>query len=324
MAQEYNVTWQEYNGTDYDTLYPKTKAVNVAINPTTSLSDVVVYGEPLRYNLSQQSLYFHKNGLLINRQTNNVDMYLSSENKDYADSYHLIDFNGIPTLSDKVADNISGNTNKITTVLDGDSNDIFTFSPNGSGTLSNMSITATMSSSRIHGFRIRIYSGNNLLWQSDVNGTSVSGGWTSGSEFTVQPNIEVVKNKSYSVRLFMERSGIGGISINAGTFALTFTGEVYQSGYFTTKQFTMTDGNKLQAWLYYTGTAPAVSYNVGSGSYTSIAPVSVTASVFMDGTACNVAKYEINGELIKNNVIRFKFDISSSTTIIKEMCGVLL
>ena len=318
MAKEINVKWQEYNGTDYDTLYPKTKAVNVAINPTTSLSDVVVYGEPLRYNLSQQSLYFHKNGLLINRQTNNVDMYLSSENKDYADSYHLIDLNGIPTLSDKIADNISGNTNKITTVLQGDSKDIFTFSPNGSGTLSNMSITATMGSSQIYGFRIRIYSKNNLLWQSDV-----SGGWTSGSEFTVQPNIEVVKNKSYSVRLFIE-SGTGGVTINAGTFALTFTGEVYQSGYFTTKQFTMTDGNKLQTWLYYTGTAPSTSYNVGSGSYTPIAPVSVTASVFMDGTACNVAKYEINGELIKDNVVRFKFDISSPTTIIKEMCGVLL
>lgn len=324
MAKEINVKWQEYNGTDYDTLYPKTKAVNVAINPTTSLSDVVVYGEPLRYNLSQQSLYFHKNGLLINRQTNNVDMYLSSENKDYADSYHLADFNGIPTLSDKIADNISGNTNQVRTILSGDTQDIFTFSPNGSGTLSNMSITATMNTSRIYGFRIRIYSGNNLLWQSDVNGTLTSGGWTSGSEFSIQPNIEVAKNTSYSVRLFMESSGTGGIYIDTGTFALTFTGEVYQSGYFTTKQFTMTDGNKLQAWLYYTGTAPAVSYNVGSGSYTSITPVSVTASVFMDGTACNVAKYEINGELIKNNVIRFKFDISSSTTIIKEMCGVLL
>lgn len=324
MAKEINVKWQEFNGTDYDTLYPKTKAVNVAINPTTSLSDVVVYGEPLRYNLSQQSLYFHKNGLLINRQTNNVDMYLSSENKDYADSYHLADFNGIPTLSDKIADNISGNTNQVRTILSGDTQDIFTFSPNGSGTLSNMSITATMNTSRINGFRIRIYSGNNLLWQSDVNGTSGSGGWTSGSEFSVQPNIEVAKNTSYSVRIFMESSGTGGIYINAGTFALTFTGEVYQSGYFTTKQFTMTDGNKLQTWLYYTGTAPATSYNVGSGSYASIAPVSVTASVFMDGTACNVAKYEINGELIKNNVIRFKFDISSPTTIIKEMCGVLL
>ena len=324
MAKEINVKWQEYNGTDYDTLYPKTKAANVAINPTTSLSDVVVYGEPLRYNLSQQSLYFHKNGLLINRQTNNVDMYLSSEDKDYADSYHLADFNGIPTLSDKIADNISGNTKQIKTVLQGDSNDIFTFSPNGSGTLSNMSITATMNTSRIYGFRIRIYSGNNLLWQSDVNGTLTSGGWTSGSEFSVQPNIEVAKNTSYSVRLFMESSGTGGVSINAGTFALTFTGEVYQSGYFTTKQFTMTDGNKLQTWLYYTGTAPSTSYNVGSGSYTPITPVSVTTSVFMDGTACNVAKYEINGELIKNNVIRFKFDISSPTTIIKEMCGVLL
>ena len=324
MAKEINVKWQEYNGTDYDTLYPKTKATNVAINPTTSLSDVVVYGEPLRYNLSQQSLYFHKNGLLINRQTNNVDMYLSSENKDYADSYHLADFNGIPTLSDKIADNISGNTNQVRTILSGDTQDIFTFSPNGSGTLSNMSITATMNTSRIYGFRIRIYSGNNLLWQSDVNGTLTSGGWTSGSEFSVQPNIEVAKNTSYSVRLFMESSGTGGIYIDAGTFALTFTGEVYQSGYFTTKQFTMTDGNKLQTWLYYTGTAPSTSYNVGSGSYTSIAPVSVTASVFMDGTACNVAKYEINGELIKNNVVRFKFDISSPTTIIKEMCGVLL
>ena len=315
MAQEYNVTWQEYNGTDYDTLYPKTKAVNVAINPTTSLSDVVVYGEPLRYNLSQQSLYFHKNGLLINRQTNNVDMYLSSENKDYADIYHLIDLNGIPTLSDKVASSITGTTSYIPGVITEETRAILTFTPDGYGTLSELIINATKSGT-FDNIRILIYNDTNLIWQSEPI-TS----W--GTSLTVQPNIGVLDGNTYSVKMRIVKTE-QAFSINAGTFTATITGEVYQSGYFTTKQFTMTDGNKLQAWLYYTGTAPAVSYNVGSGSYTSIAPVSVTASVFMDGTACNVAKYEINGELIKNNVIRFKFDISSSTTIIKEMCGVLL
>lgn len=315
MAQEYNVTWQEYNGTDYDTLYPKTKAANVAINPTTSLSDVVVYGEPLRYNLSQQSLYFHKNGLLINRQINNVDMYLSSENKDYADSYHLIDLNGIPTLIDKVASSITGTTDYIPGVITEETGAILTFTPDGYGTLSELIINATQSGT-FDNLRILIYNGTNLIWQSEPI-TS----W--GTSLTVQPNIGVLDGNTYSVKMRIVKTG-PAFSISAGTFTATITGEVYQSGYFTTKQFTMTDGNKLQTWLYYTGTAPAVSYNVGSGSYTSIAPVSVTASVFMDGTACNVAKYEINGELIKNNVIRFKFDISSPTTIIKEMCGVLL
>ena len=315
MAQEYNVTWQEYNGTDYDTLYPKTKAVNVAINPTTSLSDVVVYGEPLRYNLSQQSLYFHKNGLLINRQTNNVDMYLSSENKDYADSYHLIDFNGIPTLIDKVASSITGTTKYIPGVITEETGAILTFTPDGYGTLSELIINATQSGT-FDNLRILIYNGTNLIWQSEPI-TS----W--GTSLTVQPNIGVVDGNTYSVKMRIVKTG-PAFSISEGTFTATITGEVYQSGYFTTKQFTMTDGNKLQTWLYYTGTAPSTSYNVGSGSYTSIAPVSVTTSVFMDGTACNVAKYEINGELIKNNVVRFKFDISSPTTIIKEMCGVLL
>ena len=315
MAQEINVKWQEFNGTDYDTLYPKTKAVNVAINPTTSLSDVVVYGEPLRYNLSQQSLYFHKNGLLINRQTNNVDIYLSSENKDYADIYHLIDLNGIPTLIDKVASSITGTTSYIPGVITEETGAILTFTPDGYGTLSELIINATKSGT-FDSLRILIYNDTNLIWQSEPI-TS----W--GTSLTVQPNIGVLDGNTYSVKMRIVKTG-QAFSISAGTFTTTITGEVYQSGYFTTKQFTMTDGNKLQAWLYYTGTAPAVSYNVGSGSYTSIAPVSVTASVFMDGTACNVAKYEINGELIKNNVIRFKFDISSSTTIIKEMCGVLL
>lgn len=315
MAQEYNVTWQEYNGTDYDKLYPKTKAVNVAINPTTSLSDVVVYGEPLRYNLSQQSLYFHKNGLLINRQTNNVDMYLSSENKDYADSYHLIDLNGIPTLIDKVASSITGATNYIPGVITEETGTILTFTPDGYGTLSELIINATKSGT-FDSLRVLIYNGTNLIWQSEPITSWVT-------SLTVQPNIGVLDGNTYSVKMRIVKAG-SAFSISAGTFTATITGEVYQSGYFTTKQFTMTDGNKLQAWLYYTGTAPAVSYNVGSGSYTSIVPVSVTASVFMDGTACNVAKYEINGELIKNNVIRFKFDISSPTTIIKEMCGVLL
>ena len=315
MAKEINVKWQEYNGTDYDTLYPKTTAANVAINPTTSLSDVVVYGEPLRYNLSQQSLYFHKNGLLINRQTNNVDMYLSYENKDYADSYHLTDLNGIPTLIDKVASSITGATAYIPGVITEETGAILTFTPDGYGTLSELIINA-IHSGTFDSLRILIYNGTNLIWQSEPI-TS----W--GTSLTVQPNIGVLDGNTYSVRTRIVNPG-QGFSIEAGTFTATITGEIYQSGYFTTKQFTMTDGNKLQAWLYYTGTAPAVSYNVGSGSYTSIAPVSVTASVFMDGTACNVAKYEINGELIKNNVIRFKFDISSPTTIIKEMCGVLL
>ena len=315
MAQEYNVTWQEYNGTDYDTLYPKTKAANVAINPTTSLSDVVVYGEPLRYNLSQQSLYFHKNGLLINRQTNNVDMYLSYENKDYADIYHLIDLNGIPTLIDKVASSITGVTDYIPGVITEETGAILTFTPDGYGTLSELIINATKSGT-FDNLRVLIYNGTNLIWQSEPI-TS----W--GTSLTVQPNIGVLDGNTYSVKMRIVNTG-PAFSISAGTFTATITGEIYQSGYFTTKQFTMTDGNKLQTWLYYTGTAPAVSYNVGSGSYTSISPVSVTASVFMDGTACNVAKYEINGELIKNNVVRFKFDISSPTTIIKEMCGVLL
>ena len=315
MAQEYNVTWQEYNGTDYDTLYPKTKAANVAINPTTSLSDVVVYGEPLRYNLSQQSLYFHKNGLLINRQTNNVDMYLSYENKDYTDIYHLIDLNGIPTLIDKVASSITGATDYIPGVITEETGAILTFTPDGYGTLSELIINATKSGT-FDNLRVLIYNDTNLIWQSEPI-TS----W--GTSLTVQPNIGVLDGNTYSVKMRIVKAG-SAFSISAGTFTATITGEIYQSGYFTTKQFTMTDGNKLQAWLYYTGTAPAVSYNVGSGSYTSIAPVSVTASVFMDGTACNVAKYEINGELIKNNVVRFKFDISSPTTIIKEMCGVLL
>ena len=315
MAKEINVKWQEYNGTDYDTLYPKTKAANVAINPTTSLSDVVVYGEPLRYNLSQQSLYFHKNGLLINRQTNNVDMYLSYENKDYADIYHLIDLNGIPTLIDKVASSITGATDYIPGVITEETGAILTFTPDGYGTLSELIINATQSGT-FDNLRILIYNGTNLIWQSEPI-TS----W--GTSLTVQPNIGVLDGNTYSVKMRIVKTG-SAFSISAGTFTATITGEAYQSGYFTTKQFTMTDGNKLQAWLYYTGTAPSTSYNVGSGSYTSIAPVSVTASVFMDGTACNVAKYEINGELIKNNVIRFKFDISSPTTIIKEMCGVLL
>ena len=315
MAKEINVKWQEYNGTDYDTLYPKTKAANVAINPTTSLSDVVVYGEPLRYNLSQQSLYFHKNGLLINRQTNNVDMYLSYENKDYADIYHLIDLNGIPTLIDKVASSITGETDYIPGVTTEETRTILTFTPDGYGTLSELIINATKSGT-FDSLRILIYNDTNLIWQSEPI-TS----W--GTSLTVQPNIGVLDGNTYSVKMRIVKAG-QAFSISAGTFTATITGEVYQSGYFTTKQFTMTDGNKLQAWLYYTGTAPAVSYNVGSGSYTSIAPVSVTASVFMDGTACNMAKYEINGELIKNNVVRFKFDISSPTTIIKEMCGVLL
>ena len=315
MAKEINVKWQEFNGTDYDTLYPKTKAVNVAINPTTSLSDVVVYGEPLRYNLSQQSLYFHKNGLLINRQTNNVDMYLSSENKDYADSYHLVDLNGIPTLIDKVASSITGATSYIPGVITEETRTILTFTPDGYGTLSELTINAIQSGT-FDSLRILIYNDTNLIWQSEPI-TS----W--GTSLTVQPNIGVLDGNTYSVKMRIVKTG-QAFSIEAGTFTATITGEIYQSGYFTTKQFTMTDGNKLQAWLYYTGTAPAVSYNVGSGSYTSIAPVSVTASVFMDGTACNVAKYEINGELIKNNVVRFKFDISSPTTIIKEMCGVLL
>ena len=315
MAKEINVKWQEYNGTDYDTLYPKTKAVNVAINPTTSLSDVVVYGEPLRYNLSQQSLYFHKNEILINRQTNNVDMYLSSENKDYADSYHLADFNGIPTLIDKVASSITGATAYIPGVITEETGAILTFTPDGYGTLSELIINAIQSGT-FDSLRVLIYNDTNLIWQSEPI-TS----W--GTRLTVQPNIGVLDGNTYSVKMRIVKTG-QAFSIEAGTFTATITGEIYQSGYFTTKQFTMTDGNKLQAWLYYTGTAPAASYNVGSGSYTSIAPVSVTASVFMDGTACNVAKYEINGELIKNNVVRFKFDISSSTTIIKEMCGVLL
>ena len=33
MAVDRNVTWKEYNGTDYNNLYPKTKDSNVLLSP---------------------------------------------------------------------------------------------------------------------------------------------------------------------------------------------------------------------------------------------------------------------------------------------------
>jgi hypothetical protein len=36
MAIEYNVTWKEFNGEDYDNVYPKTKDSNISITGTSA------------------------------------------------------------------------------------------------------------------------------------------------------------------------------------------------------------------------------------------------------------------------------------------------
>lgn len=322
MGNEYNVTWTQYNGTDYDKLYPRTKAENVSVSGSIQLSDTAVYGDPLRYNMAQQGLYFYKNDILPSRQRNSANMLLKDKSHDYDNESQLQDVNGIPTLISKIADSINVATNQLV-VQTSHQYTLCTFTPNGGGRLNSMHFNAALSNyggSSISGTgKLYIKQGGDVLWESvefNISGSSIN--------ITFVPNISVVPTYEYTVVIAIGDSGTQGYTISAGTFTGSFAGTVYSSGYFTTKKFSMDTGYKYQMWLYHNGVSPTVSYSVNSGSFVAMIKKSQTNSKFLDGTGCWESAYELDGTIVENSVLQFKFDITDSGTVIQEMCGILL
>lgn len=320
MAREINVKWQEFNGTDYDTLYPKTKIGNVIVSNNEQLSDVLIYGDPLRFNMAQQNLYSYKNEVLPFRQRNIMNMLLSNKKKDYDEIHQLSDDNGVPILVQTIASTISGNTNEATILLNS-KRLLFNFTPNGGGKLSQLTFNIpNVTTSRYMRGKIVIEDKGDVVWESN----EFEFGRTETINQSFVPNVEIVPNHEYEVYFQSSASGISTMDIRQGTFTASFAGTVYPSGYFTTKQFAMTDGHKLQIWVYYSGDAPTVSYNVNNGNYTALTIKNTEHSTFFDERACTQAMYEIDGSNVKNSVVRLKFDINNSTTRVEEMCGILL
>lgn len=326
MGNEYNVTWTQYNGTDYDKLYPRTKAENVSVSGSTQLSDTAVYGDPLRYNMAQQGLYFYKNDILPSRQRNSVNMLLKDKSHDYDNISQLTDAGGIPVLVSSIASNINTGTKETSALLNSDSI-IGTFTPDGYGVLSTLTYVATVdgvSTASNNPCKLLLKLGDDVIWESEEFNHQMPPIVTTTINKTFTPNVAVIQNEEYTIVFHRGNSGISVMTINAGTATMSFTGTVYSSGYFTTKKFSMDTGYKYQMWLYHNGVPPTVSYSVNSGSFVAMTKKSQTNSKFLDGTGCWESAYELDGTIVENSVLQFKFDITDSGTIIQEMCGILL
>ena len=81
-------------------------------------------------------------------------------------------------------------------------------------------------------------------------------------------------------------------------------------------------GGVFELWVYYTGPAPAVAYSLDGGDYQALTPVETGSGVNSDGEACGLLRFLIPDAAEKT--LSLRFTLSSSDTLVRECCGILL
>ena len=108
----------------------------------------------------------------------------------------------------------------------------------------------------------------------------------------------------------------------SGAVSVTFTGTVYETGYFTTKPLPLGAGGAFELWVYHTGPAPAAAYCFDGGDYQALTPAETGSGVNSDGEACSLLRFLIPDAAEKT--LSLRFTLSSSATLVRECCGILL
>ena len=81
-------------------------------------------------------------------------------------------------------------------------------------------------------------------------------------------------------------------------------------------------GGVFELWVYYTGPAPAAAYSLDGGGHQALTPAGTGSGVNSDGEACSLLRFLIPDAAEKT--LSLRFTLSSSATLVRECCGILL
>lgn len=150
------------------------------------------------------------------------------------------------------------------------------------------------------------------------NSVAISFPVTAGKTYALQIVFPNASGSSFSMRNYYNATGYEGKLLPL----ITGTGVTYSTGYFITPEVTVKNGGTLYLWLLHSGSTPKVEVKRNSGSWLKLAGVETETATGVAGGSGTRRGYKLDN--IPAGAIQLRVTLPSATSVVDEICGVIL
>lgn len=335
MAEKKNITIKEYNGTDYDTLYPETNSGQVLLDKTAQIS----MGLPQNATMTDalrgvsknelnvavggtMALLLHLGGTINSSKSIRASAF-QNDNGFTTDKAAWVNNKKVEVLT-------NGQEGGSITVLHPPGSgimhpsngvhqvsqkrqwvNIFDFYPDGFGNITQLKLQTNDSATSSQNTRVKLSiwnkSNNTMIYETSIG--SISHPYSEDKPVTFTVDFLLDPNKKYSMKIWVESSGVASMLLNTITF--TITPIVYDNGSVIINTIP-NDGYSKVVLLTHANDGDAIQAAIkfDSGGSNNMNLTDTATDLLLNGTSCKMYRYEYN---VPNNVS----NISCSINMVK-------
>ena len=335
MAEKKNITIKEYNGTDYDTLYPETNSGQVLLDKTAqtsmglpqnaTMTDALRGVSKNELNVAvggTMALLLHLGGTINSSKSIHASAFQNDNgfttdkavwaNNKKVEMLTNGQEGGTITLSHTSITGIMHPSNGVREIVNKKQwVNIFDFYPDAFGNITQLKLQTFDSATSSQNTRVKLSiwdkSNNTMIYETSIGSISRSSGEDSPVTFTVEVFLD--PNKKYSMKIWVESSGVYSVAINKVTF--TITPIVYDNGSVIINTIP-NDGYSKVVLLTHANDGDAIQAVIkfDSGGSNNMNLTDTATDLLLNNTSCKMYRYEYN---VPNNVS----NISCSINMVK-------
>lgn len=335
MAEKKNITIKEYNGTDYDTLYPETNSGQVLLDKTAqtsmglpqnaTMTDALRGVSKNELNVAvggTMALLLHLGGTINSSKSIHASAF-QNDNGFTTDKAVWANNKKVEVLTNgQEGGSITLSYNDITGIMHPSNGkyqvdnkkqwvNIFDFYPDAFGNITQLKLQTvdSASSGRNTTVKLSIWdkSNNTMIYETSIGSISHSSGEDRPVTFTVDLLLD--PNKKYSMKIWFENMSVASALVNKVTF--TITPIVYDNGSVIINTIP-NDGYSKVVLLTHANDGDAIQAVIkfDSGGSNNMNLTDTATDLLLNNTSCKMYRYEYN---VPNNVS----NISCSINMVK-------
>lgn len=335
MAEKKNFIIENFNGTDYDTLYPETNSGQVLLDKTAQIS----MGLPQNATMTDalrgvsknelnvavggtMALLLHLGGTINSSKTIRASAF-QNDNGFTTDKVVWVNNKKVEMLTNgQEGGSITLTHTSITGIMNPSNGtyqvsnkqqwvNIFDFYPDAFGNITQLKLQTVDSASSSQNTRVKLSiwdkSNNTMVYETSIG--SISHPYSEDKPVTFTVNFLLDPNKKYSMKIWFENMSVASALVNKVTF--TITPIVYDNGSVIINTIP-NDGYSKVVLLTHANDGDAIQAVIkfDSGGSNNMNLTDTATDLLLNGTSCKMYRYEYN---VPNNVS----NISCSINMVK-------
>ena len=334
MAEKKNITIKEYNGTDYDTLYPETNSGQVLLDKTAqtsmglpqnaTMTDALRGVSKNELNVAvggTMALLLHLGGTINSSKSIHASAF-QNDNGFTTDKVAWVNNKKVEMLTNGQEGGSITLFNTISGIMHPSNGvrqvskkqqwvNIFDFYPDAFGNITQLKLQTTDSASSSQNTTVKLSiwdkSNNTMVYETSTGSIRHSSGEDRPVTFTVDFLLD--PNKKYSMKIWFQNMSVASALVNTVTFTITpivydngsvIINTIPNNGYSKVVLLThANDGDAIQ---------PVIKFDSGGSNNMNL--TDTATDLLLNGTSCKMYRYEYN---VPNNVS----NISCSINMVK-------